>query len=349
MGEKLRACLIGCGRMGATIDDEVKDRPDAHLFLPYSHAAGYEAVEEVELVAACDLLPEKVRAAQERYGIPRGYTDYREMILEERPDIVSVATRPKSHAEIVIFAAEHGVRGIFCEKPLCCSMEEADRMLEACRRGGVKFNYGTLRRYVPLYRTMRRLAEEGELGEISCVIAHCPGSAQWGLTHASDMLLFLAGDPEVDFVQGYLPIPPEEFEGNRLEIDPLIPMGFVRFKNSVLGYLTRSPGWEFELVGSEGKVRSLNNGLGLQLRKRDEHGRFVEVEPPKFPYQSGTLNAIRELVEAIKTDGETSGDIALAHRSQEMILGFIESGRLGGVKVEMPLKNRSLYVCRPDW
>src|SRR5437879_1105406 len=122
MPKTYRACLIGCGRMGATIDDEVRDHPDSFRWLPYSHAAACAAIERLDLVAVADLVPEKVRSVQDRYRVERGYTDYREMIVRERPDLVCIATRPPAHVETTRFAAEKGVRAIYCEKPLCCSM-----------------------------------------------------------------------------------------------------------------------------------------------------------------------------------------------------------------------------------
>ena len=160
MSIQYRACLIGCGRMGATIDDEVNDN------LPFSHAAGYAAVENVDLVAVSDSITEKVETIQKRYNVPEGYTNYHEMIEREQPDIVSVATRPGSHAEITIFAAKNGVKGIYCEKSLCCSMAEADAMVEACTNHNIKFNYGTNRRYQAIYWKMRELIEAGEIGDL---------------------------------------------------------------------------------------------------------------------------------------------------------------------------------------
>jgi len=135
MPKTYRAGLVGCGRMGATIDDEVKDRPNSHLYLPYSHAAALVACARTELVAVCDPVVEKARAAQERYGAARHYTDYQEMIRREGLDILCIATRPSPHAEVTLFAARNGVRGIYCEKPLCNSMRQADAMLEA----GIEF------------------------------------------------------------------------------------------------------------------------------------------------------------------------------------------------------------------
>jgi len=235
MAIQYKACLIGCGRMGATIDDEVKGRPDSFLWLPFSHAAACVACDRTELVAVSDVVAEKAESIRQRYNVPRCYTDYREMIAKEKPDIACIATRPASRAEITIFVAENGVKGIYGEKPLCCSMEEADAMVKAVEKYGVKFNYGTQRRYMPFYRKMRELIDSDEIGDVQCVIAqYGVSSALWGLTHAADMLLYMAGDPEVDFVQGTIVCNDEDWEGNRLNTDPGIASGYVRFSNGGL-------------------------------------------------------------------------------------------------------------------
>ena len=134
MANQYRVCIVGCGRMGGTIDEEVKG--GRHPALPYSHAAGYTAYERTTIVAASDVVQEKAEYVCSKWNIPKQYADYREMIEKEKPDIVSVATRPGNHAEITIFAAEHGVKGVYCDKPLCASMEEADAMVDTCERYG---------------------------------------------------------------------------------------------------------------------------------------------------------------------------------------------------------------------
>ncbi len=350
MVKRYRVGLVGCGRMGATIDDEVRDRPNSFLWLPYSHAAALTACERTELVAVCDVVPDKVEAAVNRYNVPRGYTDYREMIVTERPDIVSIATRPGNHAEIVAFAAEQGVKGIYCEKPLCCSLEEADAMVNACERHGVKFNYGTQRRYMALYKTMRALIESGELGDIQCVIAHCgAGAALWTHTHTVDMLLFLAGDPKGDFVQGTIAVKETDWDGDRLTVDPAVLMGYVGFQNGVHGYLLTAGGYELEVSGTRGKLRTLNNGLSCQWRKVGEWGLLNKVPFPDVPHESGVLRGIEDLVDAIETGRETQGNIHLARSGLEILTGMIESHRQGGKRVSLPLANRRLCVKKEDW
>jgi predicted dehydrogenase len=351
MVKKYRVCLVGCGRMGTTIDDEVKDHPHSELWLPYSHAAGYVAVKETDLVAVSDTVKEKVESTQKRYNVPYGYIDYHEMIEKEKPDIVSIATRPGPHAEITVFAAEHGVKGIYCEKPLCCSMEEADAMLDACKKYNVKFNYGTQRRYSSIYHKMKELIQCGEIGDVQCVIAECgAGAAQWTHTHTSDMIMFLAGDPEIDFVQGTVGASESDWEGDNLYADPGITCGYVKFKNGVHGYMVAGGVYEFEVIGTKGRLRTLNNGIGAQLWKAEgKWGIVAEFPFPDVEIDSGTVRCIENLVDAVENDRETQGNIRLACRSQEMIFGFVESQRQDGVHVSLPLKNRKLYVGRKDY
>ena len=347
MASTYRAGLVGCGRMGATIDDEVKNRPDSELFLPYSHAAAVSACARTDLVAVCDPVASKAEEAAARYGAAAVYTNPEEMIRQEGLDIVCIATRPSPHAPVTIFAAGNGVRAVYCEKPLCNSMAEADAMAAAVAANGVKFNYGTQRRYVRLYRNAREMIDAGRIGQLQAVIAHCgTGAAQWGHTHAADMVLMLAGDGEAEFVQATCRFTEEQWQQERLTVDPPIEMGYVRFANGVHGYLVASGGYEFEACGSEGKLRTLSNGKGYTWRRAGEHG-LEEAAGPEVPIESGTLRAMEDLVRALDEDAGTLGGIELARRSQEIILGLVASSREGGRRIPLPLEDRSLCV-RPD-
>jgi predicted dehydrogenase len=314
MGAQYRAAIIGCGRMAGSIDDEVRDYPA--IIFPYSHAGTYRACDRATLVAASDVIEDKLRDFCARWEIPRGYRDYRELIERERPDVVSVTTRPATHREIVLFAAEHGVKGIWCEKPLCCSMDEADSMVEACRQHGVKLNLGTNRSH----------------------------------THASDLLLLLAGDPAVDYVQGTVGADVADYADDRVEIDPPIYSAYVRFADGLHGYLLATIGYDWEVTGSTGKLRTLNDGQSVELRR--QAGKWKQLEtapPPDLPDASSALACLEDLVEAIETGRETKGNVELARRSQEIIMAIIASHGQNGARVALPLANRRLYVGKQDW
>ena len=194
---------------------------------------------------------------------------------------------------------------------------------------------------------MREIFESGEIGDRRSVIAYSGGSALWGYTHAADMLLFLAGDSDVDYVQGDVDVDDNDFEDNRTESDPPIVMGYIQFRNGTRGISIPGSAYEFEVDCSDGIVRSLNNGLGFQLRKR--HGQFNEILDADFPdyeHKSGTVGCIADIVEASEIDRETEGNIRLARISTEITLGIVDSQRQKGARVYIPMGNRSLYLGR---
>jgi predicted dehydrogenase len=337
------AVVVGAGRMGGTIDDEVEGHPT--VLLPYSHGAAYAQMPEIRLAGFADVVPQKAEALARRYGAARACADYRELIERERPDLVSICTRPGNHAEIVEFAAAHGVRGIYCEKPLCASMAEADRIVAACEAHGVKFNLGTNRRFLPTYGRLREVIASGAIGRLEALVLNCAGAALWTHTHASDLLLMLAGDPEVEFVQGTCE--PVEFTGDRTETDPQIRMGFVRFADGVNGYITAASGWDLDVHGDAGKVRTVNDMAGCRMWAAEGKWRILrEVPFPEYAHAAAPPRIIRDLIRAIETGGETLNGVRLARRSQEIVMGMVESHRLGGIRVALPLDDRSLYVGR---
>ena len=142
-----RAAVIGCSRMGAFIDNEVVGAP-GHI-PPYAHTASYYACPRTDLIACSDIRPEVMEEVGKQFDIPKTgqYTDYKKLIDEEKPDIVSVATQPEHRAEIIIYAVENGARAIYAEKALCASMSEADAIVEACERNNAVLNIGTQRRW----------------------------------------------------------------------------------------------------------------------------------------------------------------------------------------------------------
>src|SRR5919199_4711613 len=170
-----RAALVGCSRMGAFIDNEV--RSSRSIVLPYSHASGYEACDRTDLVAGSDLREDVLAAFGKRYGVPpeRRYTDYRQMIDREQPDILSVATQPEQRAEVALYAVDHGVRALYCEKPLCTSVAEAHQLVAVVERRGVAFNMGTNRRWHPGFDALRDLIASGELGTLQTLVIYSNG------------------------------------------------------------------------------------------------------------------------------------------------------------------------------
>jgi len=345
----LRAVIIGAGRMAGTIDDEVIHYPACTR--PYSHAAGYAAVPEVELVAFADPDDGKVRSLQARYGVPAGYSDYREMVEREKPDIVSITTPCHLHAEMTIFCAQQpSVKGIYCEKGMACSLADCDAMVEAVERNGVKFNMGSLRRWKTGCNKAKELIDRGEIGHVNNVITYLMGGLLHTASHYIDLVCYFAGDPEVDWVQGTVLNGDFDPTSPRCETE-LSGIGTIRFHNGVWGTgLASSLTGEFEIIGSEGTIRTTNNGLRWYLRKSEPiegytHHRELNIRQfPYYPEESPTVRLIRDLVQAVRTDSETAQGPRIARTSAEIAFGIIESHRRDGARVSLPLQNREFWM-----
>ena len=120
--------------------------------------------------------PRGAEAIGQRYSVGNTYDDYREMIRREELDILCIATRPGPHVEIAVFAAESGVRGLYCEKPLCNSMRQADAILGACERNGVQLIIAYQRPHHATWLKARELIREGVIGDVIQVQLECGGN-----------------------------------------------------------------------------------------------------------------------------------------------------------------------------
>jgi D-apiose dehydrogenase len=119
---------------------------------------------EVELVAFSNRDPSRAKEVQEKFGLSRLYTDYREMFDREKPDFVDVITPPPSHREICAEAARRGIH-IICQKPLAPTMPEARDIVDNARQAGVRFMVHENFRFQPWHRQIRRMLDEHAIGD----------------------------------------------------------------------------------------------------------------------------------------------------------------------------------------
>src|SRR5438876_358623 len=150
MANKLRVGLIGTGRK--------KERGDSTGYaMAYQHAAAYRELPDCEMVACADISRENAEAFAQAHGVPRIYLDYREMLAQERLDVLSICTWPRLHAEMIVAAAQAGVRAIHCEKPMADTWGGARRAAEECAQRGVQLTFNHQRRFGRPFRGAREL------------------------------------------------------------------------------------------------------------------------------------------------------------------------------------------------
>src|SRR5262249_21724714 len=137
-------------------------------FVADLHAAAFKAVPDAQLLAVASRTPGKPQRFAHERGIPHAFQDYRDLLALKEIDLVTVAIPNDLHAEAVLAAARAG-KHIVCEKPLCRTLEEADQMIEACRRAGVLLMYAEELCFAPKYVRAKQLADEGALGNVFLV------------------------------------------------------------------------------------------------------------------------------------------------------------------------------------
>ena len=140
------------------------------------------------------------------------YADYREMLDRERPDFVDVCSWHGQHAEMVIAAAARRPRAIICQKPMALDLGQADAMLTACERNGVKLLVAYQRPHHATWLRARELLREGAIGRILQVVVQAGGNLLNVSSHNIRLALFLMDEPVVEWVMGAVERTTDHFE-----------------------------------------------------------------------------------------------------------------------------------------
>jgi predicted dehydrogenase len=137
-------------------------------FITSIHLEALRSVPRAEVVAVASATEAHAAAFAARHGIPRWFTDYRKMYELRDLDLIVLGLPNDLHCEAVVAAAQAG-KHVVCEKPLCLNLAEADRMIDACRRAGVKLMYAEELCFTPKYVRLKQLIDEGALGTVHLV------------------------------------------------------------------------------------------------------------------------------------------------------------------------------------
>jgi myo-inositol 2-dehydrogenase / D-chiro-inositol 1-dehydrogenase len=133
------------------------------------HAASLQIMPgEAEAVAIASPTPGNAAALAKRYGIPRVFTDYREMLKERDIEMVTIAAPNSLHAQMTKDIAAAG-KHIVCEKPLAMTIGEGEEMIAAAKRAGVLLMYGEELFFTPKYLKAKEMADSGAFGKIYLV------------------------------------------------------------------------------------------------------------------------------------------------------------------------------------
>lgn len=152
IGRKIRVGIIGTG------------------WIAEEHVKCYKKMDDVEIVAAADLIPGKAKAFFEKFEIENVKCDYpshKEMLDDEslKLDAVSVCTYNRQHAAPTIYALEKGIN-VVLEKPMCVTLEEAVEIRRAEKKSGKILSIGFQPRFDENMKMLKSIVQSGELGDI---------------------------------------------------------------------------------------------------------------------------------------------------------------------------------------
>ena len=349
---KLKAAVIGLGRIASTIDDEIEKYGGGGL--PYSHIACYMAVPEVEVVGLCDTWEEQREAAGQRWGVDGLYADYRQMLEETRPDIVSVCTSAKPRGQILTNIADggYGVKAIWSEKPITLSLAEADKAIDACAKAGIVLAVNCTRRWRDDYRQTLELLQDGVIGDLLFVQSR----AQCGLSHNGSHLITtltmympgratsLVGEAVIDAEH-----PDDDFAGSAVISFPGHVRGYVR------AYANGPAENSHDIVGTSGAIRILNDGREIELWTQEPGtDNFASQKglgavgrrffPAPRSRRSGGVNAIYNILDCLDSGEQPHCSGHDAREALEIAIAIRESEHRNNRTVNLPLDDRSLTI-----
>lgn len=150
---KMKVAIIGCGRIANS-----------------AHIPAYLKCEDVEIKYFCDIILEKAQKCVEKYGVGKAVEDYHEVLADPEIEAISICTPNMAHKFISIDALRAG-KNVLCEKPAARIYSEALEMQQAQHETGKILNIGVVNRFNDAVNEVKRMVDNGDLGEIYHVYA----------------------------------------------------------------------------------------------------------------------------------------------------------------------------------
>jgi len=231
-----------------------------------AHLPSLSSMEAVELVAVCDLIPDRAAKAAERFGILKQYVDFQEMLRNETLDAVYVLTEPDRLFRPTVACLQAG-KHVFMEKPPGITTFQAEGLSNAARQAGRILMVGFNRRYIPLVRRVVEIMRQHTLitqvearfvkhGE-AAFYGGSAGALECDVIHAIDLVRWLAGG---------IPVSAAMVEGQDADVVPNRWNAVARFESGITGvirsnYMTGGRVHSMEMHGPGGSAY-VNLGFG---------------------------------------------------------------------------------------
>jgi predicted dehydrogenase len=347
----MKYALIGCGRISP------------------NHIAAAKA-NGLEFVGICDINKEMLQDKVSRFDLTEihQYSDYREMLEKEKPELVAIATESGKHAAIALNCIKAGCH-VIIEKPIALSLADADMIIKAAKEKGVKVCANHQNRFNKSVQKIREALDKGCFGKMFYGTAHIRwcrdenyyAQAGWRGTweqdggalmnqciHNIDLLRWMMGD-EIEEVVGMT----DQLNHPYLEAEDL-GIALVKFKSGAYGIIEGTTNVypknleeTLYLFGEKGTVKvggqSVNKIEGWRFADGQERPEEVIAEfaenPPNV-YGFGHTPLYADMIDAIRNNREPYVNGEAGKRALELVLAIYRSAAEGKV-VKLPLENCS--------
>lgn len=349
--KRIKVGIIGAGRIAGLLEmDPLRDHPCTHI-------GGYKMIPQCDVVACCDSDEARAKTFAEKFAVNRVYTDYEELLEKEQLDIVSIAAYAPSRYNMTMAAVASGVRGIFCEKAMAISLEQADRMIAACAKNAIRLVVNHTRRWAHDFQEIRRLINEGYIGELRYMIGTFSGNIIHTGVHMFDCMNMIAGEPQS--VRARLYVPRNEntsSSGYRFwqriieDKDGLID---IQYRNGlsahIIGLGQKYFSFELDVHGTKGRIVVGNGYVKYWKRNQSTHYTdFFDLQEAELLLNPspGTpmLCAVQDCVASVEKGCPSQCDGQEALSAFEIAMAAYVSDTKKGKWVMLPLKNRKQKI-----
>lgn len=345
----MKYALIGCGRISP------------------NHIAAAKA-NKLDIVAICDVNPLNMEDKKLKFELGdsvKQYVDYKEMLTEEKPELVAIATESGKHAQIALDCIEAGAN-LIIEKPIALSLEDADRIIERAKAKGVKVCACHQNRFNKSIQKIRDAVEKKRFGRMFYGTAHirwcrdyeyyhrAPWRGTWEqdggalmnqCIHNIDLLRWMMGDEIIEVVGMTDRLNHDYIEAEDLGI------ALVKFANGAYGIIEgttdiypRNLEETLYLFGEKGTVKAGGQSVNVieewnfsdmlddpEVVKKQYH------EAPPNVYGFGHTPLYADVIEAIREDRAPYVDARAGKRALELVLAIYQSAATGSV-VKLPMQ-----------
>ena len=323
-----RVAFIGCGKRA------------------HEHAIGVKADRRCQVVALSDIQEQSAATLKAEFGFPATiYTDHKEMLAQEKPDVVIICLWTPLHLPVFRDCAAAGAKAVLCEKPMSAAWGECQEMARIAEDTGCQLTFSLQRRFAKGNQTVRRLIEDGKIGHIVRMDLYSPPNLLDCGIHTFDQAISFMKETPAKWVLGAVDTT-ETYNWFNVPSE-CGAVGRIVFENGVKAFFqsgevdtwvptaSKTEVWAgVRVIGSEGFIEVMWDGQIVGAANYADPTWKPELELSSMLDQM--IGYVRHAIDCLETGAEPEVSHRKALRASEIIFGIYESVRRNA-RVELPL------------